>query len=1174
MRSCTEGNEGTVRSLYSEDIAVIGMDCLLPNADGTEEFFDNLKLGRDSVSEFPEKRRRDADNCRAYAGLGRVDYRLGNYLCEIDSFDYRFFHITPREAALMNPNQRILLQLIYRTIQDAGLSEERVRGSDTGLFIGYIGDYDGGAYTSMVYESQEESSPTGSLASMMAGRIAYLLDLRGPAMLIDTACSSSLTAVHQACRAIRSGECSMALAAGVRTVLFPGREHSIGIESEDGYTRVFDENASGTGLGEGAAGILLKSLPEAEKDGDMIYAVIRGSAVNQDGSCIGLTAPNGNAQTRVLRQAWKYAAVRAEEISYIEAHGTGTRLGDPVEIEALNQAFRCDTEEEDFCRIGSVKSNLGHLYDCAGIVGVIKTALMLYHRCYVPSAHFHRLNPEIRLEHSPLRISEEYCAWEPRNGRWIAGVSAFGFSGTNCHLVMEAHREEEGEDEREERRSAPEASHLFPLSAKSREALYELINSYRILSLDLQDRELEALCTSMQLDRTHYDYRLAFRLSDSESLWRMLEEIYDYRLLDEPDYLPEGVCFGKAEEEGKGSPRAEGLTMEELCASYVRFRSFSFESIYYHRRKKRMRLPLYPFEKERCWIRLPKEKLRKSPGREEETGGPGEEMEPIVLRGREEGASYSRMEREIAGIFQREMGFHEFSVHDSFYALGGDSITAYRIVNRINAAHGSRMTMADILQYSTIEKLAAHIEENVGDPEESGALYHIEKAPKQSSYPLSYAQQRMFLLYLRDPEDSSYNMPFSIRFRGCLDIERFRSSFQRIFRLHDIFRSRFYIEDGAARQSVDEEKELSITELRGGEEASLPRLRELMNRPFDLEKDPLLRVALLEISKEEYLSFIVMNHIAADGSSLRILSDEFVKLYQGIPVERQELQYKDFALWQRKLDLSRQEHFWFERMEGYRREELPLDFERRGGERKSEELGFSMDKGSAEKLRGLCREKDLSLFSVLMAAFQLALSQFTASDEVIVGTPISGRTAIETQQMVGMFVNVMPVRGRIEREEKLSEFIRRTHRLLLSVLGNQDYPFELLVEKLKEEREAFRNPVFDTVFAFQNMDRPEFSLPGLSAAMENEDKRAKFDITMEASEEEGELSFLLRYAGTLFLKESMEGFFTLYRDLVQKIAEGSELPIGELLSLISRNGGMDGEITEDAAEFSGLDFDF
>ena len=291
-------------------------------------------------------------------------------------------------------------------------------------------------------------------------------------------------------------------------------------------------------------------------------------------------------------------------------------------------------------------------------------------------------------------------------------------------------------------------------------------------------------------------------------------------------------------------------------------------------------------------------------------------------------------------------------------------------------------------------------------------------------------------------------------------------------------------------------------------------------------------------------------------------------------MERQELQYKDFAFWQRKLDLSRQERFWLERMEGYHREELPLDFERRGGERKSEELGFSMDKGSAEKLRRLCREKDLSLFSVLMAAFQLALSQFTASDEVIVGTPISGRTAIETQQMVGMFVNVMPVRGRIEREEKLSEFIRRTHRLLLSVLANQDYPFELLVEKLREEREAFRNPVFDTVFAFQNMDRPEFSLPGLSAAMENEDKRAKFDITMEASEEEGGLSFLLRYAGTLFLKESMEGFFALYRDLVREIAEGSELPIGELFSLISRNGGVDGELTEDAAEFSGLDFDF
>lgn len=1134
-------------SFYNEDVAIIGIDCLLPGVSGAEEMWQDLQYGRDHLRDFPAARQAFAQRYTRWLGKPDAALRRGNYLDSVFRFDPRFFHITPKEAALMSPNQRLLLQTVYRAIQDAGISEERIKGSDTGLFIGYIGDYDGSLYSRIVNDTQPEASPTGSLASMNAGRIAYLLDLHGPAVMTDTACSSSLVALYQAYHAIRCGECRMAVAAAARTILLPDSAHSIGIESSDGATRPFDENADGTGIGEGAAAVLLKSLHDAERDGDRIYAVIKGGAVNQDGTGIGLTAPNVNAQIEVLRAAWRNAGIQPEELSYIEAHGTGTKLGDPIELDGLQKALRCYTEDTAFCTVGSAKSNYGHLYDCAGLVGVIKTALMLRHRMIVPTVHYHAINPKFTLEGSPLRIAAELTAWEPRGGKRLAGVSAFGFSGTNCHIVLG-----EAPDTQDAEEAPLDGMQLFTVSARSEASLRRLLDNYRILTCRITDRELRALCMSSQLDRTHEPIRVAIPVQSMDELREKLSLLCDLRVQE--DVSPyEGIYFGTAQDETPVQPSADPVI---LAQQYVTCAAMDLRGLYYHQKKYRMPLPLYPFDEEECVVTIPERRCLTEAPADNAAPAPG-----VALTGDENG-SYTDTERYLAQVFADEMGYRELSVSDDLYALGGDSITAYHIVNRINAEQSTAMTMAEILEQRTIRRIAAFLDAS----QSSGtSRYHIPKAPAAERYPLSYAQQRMYFLYLLDPQDTSYNMPFMIRMQGTLDVSRFERACRELVRLHDVFRTHFAVENGEAVQWVTDEGELEFTQLScAPDEDTIRSLR----RPFDLSQDVLIRVFLFrEPDSEASLALIDMNHIAADGSSLGILISELSALYAGETIEKSPTDYIDFAVWQRSMDLERAEAYWLRRMQDLPVYDLPLDHLRSRAQAGNCEIsGFTLPQAQCETLRTACRTLGIGTFAFLFAAYQAALSAFTGAGEVVTGTPISGRTAIETQQMVGMFVNVMPLRTAVDRTAPFGTLAQMVHAQILEMLEYQDYPFDLMVDRLHTERIEGRNPVYDTVFAFQNMRIPEFTADGLETSLSNADSVSKFDITVEAIEQDDGLAVTFKYNTALFEKQTILGMQELLREGLCAALATPDTAVGELFR--SRSDAL-----EDSG-FDEMDFDF
>jgi amino acid adenylation domain-containing protein len=623
----------TGESPSGQGIAVIGMALRFPGADSPEQFWEIVSNRADVVRSLPERRRRDLDAYLSYLGVPAEERRYSTmgFLDQLDGFDYRFFRLTPKEASLMDPGQRLFLQTVWSAIEDAGYGGEQLVGSRTGVYVGYA-TYPAENYYRTLFDIDPvllETGTVGNIPALLPARISYLLNLKGPAMVLDTACSSSLMAVHLACQALKKGECDMALAGGVRVSLFPAARNSIklGVEAADNVTRAFDEHTSGAGSGEGVAAVLLKPLHKAISDGDHIYAVIRGGASNQDGTSISITAPNPAAQADVLLRAWQDAGINPEALSHIECHGSGTRLGDPIEIDALERAFSQHTERKQFCAVGTVKTCIGHLNESAGIAGLIKSILALQYKQLPPSGYFKRPNTRINFSDSPIYVNTVLRDWEPNGPKRLCGVSSFGLSGTNCHLVLE-----EAPEPPAFAASARSGPHLITFSAKTPAALQAMVAGYVEQVTGQIGVRLDDVCFTTNSGRGHYGCRLALVVEDwadfGEKL-RTLREMefaearapwlsYGYHrvITDDRSFREEGdiSAAAKAELDRRAaeriaafvtSGRTDAEALREICGLYVRGAQVNWADFYAGGQYRRVSLPTYPFEDIRCWVEFP-----------------------------------------------------------------------------------------------------------------------------------------------------------------------------------------------------------------------------------------------------------------------------------------------------------------------------------------------------------------------------------------------------------------------------------------------------------------------------------------------------------------------------------------------------------------------------------------
>lgn len=502
-----------------EPVAIVGMGMRLPGGvNDASSFADLLWSGTDAIAEIPADRWSiDAFHADDPDAPGKMTSRHGGFIDRVDQFDAEFFGISPREAASMDPQQRLMLQVSWQALEDAGRAGPALSGSRTGVYLG-VSNNDYGRALYAHTELIDAYFSTGNAYSVVAGRLSYFLGLQGPAVVVDTACSSSLVALHQACQALRLGECDMALAGAVNLILTPEMNINFSrarMMAADGRCKTFDAAADGYVRGEGCAVLVLRRLSDAVADGDRVLAVVRGSALNQDGRSGGLTAPNGPAQEAVLREALASARVPAAAIGYVEAHGTGTPLGDPIEVGALAAVLGESRDASRPLPIGSVKTNIGHLEAAAGMAGVIKVVLAMQRKEIPPHLHFQTGNPHIAWDTMPLTVPVKVTPWAPIDGRRLAGVSSFGFSGTNAHVILEEAPEPAA------RPTVQRPLHLLTLSARDDAALDELVRRY-VTALETTPESLADICFTANAGRAHFSHRVAVTASNTADMRREL----------------------------------------------------------------------------------------------------------------------------------------------------------------------------------------------------------------------------------------------------------------------------------------------------------------------------------------------------------------------------------------------------------------------------------------------------------------------------------------------------------------------------------------------------------------------------------------------------------------------------------------------------------------------------
>ncbi len=533
----------------AEPIAIIGMSCRFPGAPNLQEFWRLIEDGRSGVSEVPAERwNADAFYDPTGETPGKMSVRWAAFIDAPDQFDPQFFGITPREATRMDPQQRLLLEVAWEAMENAGRSAEELAGSRTGVFVGIGGtDYSKvGVPYDDYYQQIDAHLGTGNALSIAANRLSYVFDFHGPSAAVDTACSSSSLAIHLAVESLRRGESDTALAGGVNLILTP--ETTIAFSkarmlSPQGVCRPFDSRADGYVRGEGCGLVLLKRLSDAQRDGDNILAVIRATSVNQDGRTSGISAPNSQSQLACIQASLKQAGFTPDDIDYVEAHGTGTPLGDPIEMMALTQIFtkRCqepflkqgpDVEREigekkvpdtflpvQPCYVASVKANVGHMETVSGVAGLIKVVLMMQHERIMRQTHFEALNPHIKLDGTRLVIPTEHVAWPQTKGRRTAGISSFGFGGTNTHIIVEAAKPqaELGKNSFGER-----PLQLLKLSAKNEAALKRQAEQVAEYLDEHADVSIADVCWSANTGWADFNQRATVVAKDAEELKKRL----------------------------------------------------------------------------------------------------------------------------------------------------------------------------------------------------------------------------------------------------------------------------------------------------------------------------------------------------------------------------------------------------------------------------------------------------------------------------------------------------------------------------------------------------------------------------------------------------------------------------------------------------------------------------
>jgi polyketide synthase PksN len=727
LRTHRERRDDAAAPAVHPAIAIVGMSGRFPGSPTVDAFWQHLEANHDLVTDVPE----DRWNWRELFGdpsdePGKTNVKSAGFMAGIDEFDPAFFGISPREAISMDPQFRLLLQTVWATIEDAGYRAGDLSGTKTGVFVGVsTSDYK----DAWLRQPRDAAGDGPTLVShfVVANRISYILNLHGPSEPIDTACSSSLIAIHRAIEAIRQGNCDQAIVGGVNVISAPditiGASRA-GMLSPDGRCKTFDEAADGYGRGEGVGALLLKPLDAAVRDGDHIYALVCGSAENHGGRAQSPTAPNPAAQKDLLVSAYSRAGIDPRTVGYIEAHGTGTGLGDPIEIEGLRGAFEALYQKAGLavagphCGLGSVKTNIGHLEAAAGIAGIVKVVMMLRHRKIPGNVHLRVPNPYLRLEETPfylVRDTQDWAAPRDEQGQPLprrAGVSSFGIGGSNAHVILEEYAAPTPRDTADKAAAVPQA---VVLSAKKAEGLEELARNLRDF---LQAApaghcpSLREIAWTLQLGREALEERLALVATSVEQLIARLGDFLDGKAAGGGIYRGRARA-GRAEAAPGVAPganaRLDPADYPRVLADWVNGAEVDWRGAWTEARPQRVSLPTYPFARNRYWFETGKNGHAKPSGHVNATasvnGRNGSKTPPAP------GVAKEAIETFLVGTLAKILYVEDDAIErtGSFIDLGLDSVLAVEWIQSIKRQYGIKLPATKVYDHPTVAAMTEYL---------------------------------------------------------------------------------------------------------------------------------------------------------------------------------------------------------------------------------------------------------------------------------------------------------------------------------------------------------------------------------------------------------------------------------------------------------------------------------
>ena len=944
------------QTTVTSEIAVVGMSCRLPQADSPEVFWENIAGGKNCIIPFPEERKvlpSDRFNEELYTPAG--------YLEKIDTFDAAFFRIPPQEAEWMAPSHRLMVETMWSAVEDGGITRENIKGTNTGVYIGQdhcLGkdyrDY------CIDLKNQDPLVTTGSYPGLLSGRISYLFDLKGPSLVVDTACSSGLVAAHLACDALKKGECDQALVGGVFVRSTGVNDGGLSIVSGN-TLRCFDQDSVGTLWGEGVVSLLLKPLEKAIEDNDNIHGVIKGSAINNDGGMTsGLTAPNALSQEKLMSKVWKNLSLNPESISYIESHGTGTKIGDPIEINAIKNAFSRYTSRKQFCALGSVKPNIGHTVSASGLVSLVKVLMALKKKKLPATINFNNPNSFIDFCNSPVFINDTTTDWVSLGEPRIAGVNAFGFSGTNCHMIIGEYEDDKSEVRTREGKGNALSSHLFLFSAKDEESLSKLVGRYISFLEGNPSLTEEELSYMLAHTREHYPCRLTIIASSIRELIRKLGTLKGglfsnrdnqirfghYRVVSQVQPSSDIPCVTHAKKqelrEKLEGELAENEKMKsdpdffrEILADYyclgVDF--FWTGALFPEMKFRKKSLPTYAYKSTRYWARKGEDLKGGVTHRSPVVDREKPLLREIVIKGRTSRSGYTENEIKLAHIWGMVLGYSEVDIYDGFYDLGGDSINLIRIIDAIRLEMNIDVGLHLFLEKENIHNLGEYLDEI--EPEE----LHIEKLPdtgeenpfagdKYDPFPLTEVQHAYLVGRDRKYEMGGVATHVYTEYITSLDILRLNGALNRVIARHPMLRTVFLPEGKQRFLNTVPEYQIRTDDIsfftKEEQENRILSERELYSHHvYDTAEWPLFLFRALKLSEEKYYLFIGFDMLIADGLSLQIICREMMGFYGDSSVAYPKLEYtfRDYILQKEKYKTSSRylvdKEFWSKKLDNF-----------------------------------------------------------------------------------------------------------------------------------------------------------------------------------------------------------------------------------------------------------------